>query len=127
MTRMRSVFLNLPETDSDYLVGIGTSPQLAVKGVGSVRFQLESRGFIEVVGVLYIPEMTANFHSVSALDIDGFGVTFYCGWVFLYPKGDTLDTTMFHGVRYDILYRLLGQPMDGSSGFLDSESMSKSG
>jgi hypothetical protein len=108
MTGMRSVFLSLSETDSDCFVGIGTGPQLAVKGVGSVRFQLESGGFLEVAGVLYIPEMTINLLSVSALEIDGFGVAFYCGRVLLYPEGATPDTTMLLGVRYERLYRLLG-------------------
>jgi hypothetical protein len=46
-----------------------------------------------------------------------------CGWVFLYPEGDTPDTTILLGVIMR-LYRLLGQPVVGSSGFLDSESMS---
>jgi hypothetical protein len=60
-------------------VGVGTGPHLAVKGVGSVRFQLELGGFLEVVGVLYIPEMTVNLLSVSTLEVDEFGVAFYCG------------------------------------------------
>jgi hypothetical protein len=38
MTRMRLVFLSLLETYSDCCVGVDTGPQLAVKGVGSVRF-----------------------------------------------------------------------------------------
>jgi hypothetical protein len=54
MTRTRLVFLSLSETDSDCCVGVGTSRQLAVKGVGSVRFQLESGGFLEVAEVLYV-------------------------------------------------------------------------
>jgi hypothetical protein len=91
-----------------------------------VRFQLESGGFLEVANVLFIPEMTINFLSVSALEIDGFGVAFFCGRVFLYPEGATLDTTILLGVRYERLYRLLGQPVVGSNGFLDSESMSVS-
>ena len=38
MTRMRLVFLSLLEIDLDCCVGVGTDPQLAVKGVGSVIF-----------------------------------------------------------------------------------------
>jgi hypothetical protein len=41
MTGMRSVFPSLSEIDLDCCVGVGTDPQLPVKGVGSVRFQLE--------------------------------------------------------------------------------------
>jgi hypothetical protein len=123
---MRSVFLSLSEIDSDCFVDSGVDSQLAVKGVGSVRFQLESGGFLEVAEVLFIPEMTVNLLSVSALEIDGFGVAFYCGWVFLYPEGATPDTTVLLGVKHERLYRLLGQPVIGSSGYLDSESVSVS-
>jgi hypothetical protein len=44
MTGMRPVFLSLSEIDSDCFVDSGANSQLAVKGVGSVRFQLESGG-----------------------------------------------------------------------------------
>jgi hypothetical protein len=81
MARMRLVFLSLSEIDSDCCVGVGIGPQLAVKGVGSVRFQLESGGFLEVAGVLYVPEMMVNLLSVSSLKVDRFGVAFYCGRV----------------------------------------------
>jgi hypothetical protein len=64
---------------------------------------------------------------MPSLEIDGFGVTFYCGRVLLYSEGATPDTTMLLGVRYERLYRLLGRPMVGSSGFLDSESVLESG
>jgi len=42
MTGLRLVFLDLTEIESDCRVNCGASPQLAVKGVGRVRFQLES-------------------------------------------------------------------------------------
>jgi hypothetical protein len=109
MTGMRLVFLSLSETDSDYCVGVGTGLQLAVKGVGSVRFQLESGCFLKIVGVLYVPEIMVNLLSVSILEVDGFGVAFYYGRVFLYPEGATPDTTMMPGVGYERLYRLLAR------------------
>jgi hypothetical protein len=79
MTGLRLVFLDLTEIDLDCRVNCGASPQLAVKRVGRVRFQLESRGLLEVVEVLYIPELTVNLLSVSVLDESGFGVVFYGG------------------------------------------------
>jgi hypothetical protein len=51
---------------------------------------------------------------------------FFRGQVFLYPEGATSDTVVLLGVQYEKLYRLLGQPVVGSSGFLDSESVSVS-
>jgi hypothetical protein len=82
---------------------------------------------MEVVKVLYVPEMTIKLLSVSTLEVDGFGGAFYCGRVFLYPEGATPDTTMMLGVGYERLYKLLGRPILGSSGFLDSNSVSESG
>jgi hypothetical protein len=84
MTGLRSVFLDLTEIDSDCRVNCVAIPQLAVKGVVRVIFQLELGGLLEVVEVLYIPELTVNFLLVSALDESGFGVVFYGGHVFLY-------------------------------------------
>jgi hypothetical protein len=49
MMGMRSVFLSLSKTESDCVVDSGADSKLAVKGVESVRFQLESGGFLEVV------------------------------------------------------------------------------
>jgi hypothetical protein len=57
MTGLKSVFLNLTEIDSDCNVNCGVGPQFAVKGIGRVRFQLESRGFLEVAKVSYILEL----------------------------------------------------------------------
>jgi hypothetical protein len=126
MTGLRSVFLDLIEIDSDCRVNYGVGPQLAVKGVGRVRFQLELGGLLEVGKVLYITELTINFLSVLSLDESGFGVVFYGGHVFLYSVGATADTIVILGVKYECLYRLLGRPVLGSSGFLDSDSMSES-
>jgi hypothetical protein len=76
--------------------------------------------------MFFIPELTVNLLSVSAVEIDGIGVAFFCGRVFLYPEGATPTTTVLLGVRHERLYRSLGQPVVGSSGFLDSESVSVS-
>jgi hypothetical protein len=81
---------------------------------------------LEVVEVLYIPELTLNFISVLDLDVSGFGVVFYGGTVFLYLVGETANTTMMPGVKYEGLYRLLGLLVLGSNGFLDSDSISVS-
>jgi len=122
MTGLRSVFLDLIEIDSDCSVNCGTGPQHAVKGVGRMRFQLESGGLLEVGEVLYVLELTLNLISMSTLDENGIGVVFNNGHVFLYPVG---DTTVMLGVKCEGLYKLLGRPVLGSSGFLDSDSMSE--
>jgi hypothetical protein len=72
MIGLRSIFLNLTEIDSECRVNCGAGPQLAVKGVGRVRFQLESGGLLEDGEVLYIQELIVNLLSVSYLDESGF-------------------------------------------------------
>jgi hypothetical protein len=127
MTGLRSVFLKLTEIDSDYRVNCGDGPQLVVKRVGRVRFQLESGGFLKVAEVLYIPELTVNFLSVLAFDESGFRFVSYGEPLFLYPAGATADTAVMLGVRYEGMYKLFGRPVLGSSGFLDLDSLSESG
>jgi hypothetical protein len=126
MIGMRFIFLSFSEIDSDCYVGCGASTRhvLAVSWVGCVKFQLESRGFLELAEVLFVPELPVNLLSISALDVDGCGVVFFRGLVFLYPEGATPDTVVFLGVQYERLYRLLEQPMVGSNGYLDSETVS---
>jgi hypothetical protein len=90
-------------------VGCGTSTIHAVKGVGHVRFQLESGGSLEVVEVLFVIELKVIFLSISTLEDFGYGVMFQHGHVHIYLERATLDATTVIGVRQGRLYRLLGQ------------------
>jgi hypothetical protein len=121
MTRMRSVLLSVSEMGSDLHVGSGVDNMHAAKGVGWVRFQLESGGALEVAGVIYVPGM--KFLSVSALEDMGYAVMFEDGQVLIRLEGaDTHDATMRLGISEGMLYRLLGQPVCGSKGILDRRS-----
>lgn len=53
MTRVSLMLLSVLETNSYGYVNSGTCTKHAVKGVGTVVFQLESRGSLEVAGVMY--------------------------------------------------------------------------
>jgi len=59
-----------------------------------MRFQLESGGFLELAKVLFVPDLSINLLSVSSLEVDGCGVVFFRGLVFLYLEGSTLETTL---------------------------------
>jgi hypothetical protein len=48
MTGMRSMFLSVSETDSDMHVDSGVDTTHAVKGVGTMDFQLELGGSLKV-------------------------------------------------------------------------------
>jgi hypothetical protein len=68
MMGTHELFTSWSETDSDLHVELDTHAKCGVEGVGTVRFQLESGGFLEVADVLYVPELKKNFLSVSVLE-----------------------------------------------------------
>jgi hypothetical protein len=61
-----------------------------------------------VTEVLFGPELLVNLLLVSALEVEGCGVLFFLGHVFLYPEGASMDIVVLFGVQYERLYRLLG-------------------
>jgi hypothetical protein len=87
MTRMQSVFLSVSKTGSDSHVGSGASTMHAVKGVGCVRFQLESNGSLEVDEVMFVPGGKVNLLLVSIFEDDGYRVLFLDGHVFIHSEG----------------------------------------
>jgi hypothetical protein len=58
-----------------------------VRGVGSVRLQLEYGGLLEIDGVLFVPGLRVNFLSVSSLEDVGYCVFFKREHVFIYKEG----------------------------------------
>jgi hypothetical protein len=68
MTRMRFVFLNFSKLNLGSFVGCGVSSRhvLAMKGLGSVKFQLELGGYPKLAEVPYVPKLSMNILSISA-------------------------------------------------------------
>jgi hypothetical protein len=58
-----------------------------VRGVGSVRFQLEYGGLLELDGVLFVPGLRVNLLSVPALEDVGYCILFKSEHVFIYREG----------------------------------------
>jgi hypothetical protein len=85
MMGTHELFTSWSETDSDLHVELGTHAKCGVEGVGTVRFQLESGGSLEVADVLYVP-LRRNF-SVSMED-KGYAISFEDGQVFLFIRRD---------------------------------------
>ena len=79
MTGMRSMFLSVLQTDSNCHVDCGTSTMHAVKGVRCVRFQLESRGSLEMEKV---SELKVSLLLVSTFQNEGYRVVYQKGQVF---------------------------------------------
>ena len=124
MTGMRNVFPSYTELSLDRFVGCGvcTRHRLAIKGVGKVRFRLESGGCMELAEVLYVPKLPMNILSISEFEMDGCRLVYRDGVVDLYLEGISSGTKVLIGVRMERLYRFLGDPVVVDiSGWLDSK------
>jgi hypothetical protein len=104
MTGMRSVFLSVSETSSNYHVKNGACTRHAVKGVGYVRFQLELGVSLEVDEVMYVLELKVNLLSISDLEDMGYEVMFVDGQGAHTGRGSGLgcSSEAWHQARYDV-------------------------
>jgi hypothetical protein len=117
-------FTSWSETNSDLHVELGTHAKCGVEGVGIVRFQLESGGFLEVANVFYVPELKTNSLSISALEDKGNAVLFQKEQMSMRSEGASANTTISIGVGEGRVYMLRGNNVKGSKGILDHGSMS---
>jgi hypothetical protein len=76
MTWTHELFTSWLKMDSGLHVELGTNAKCGVEGVGTVGFQLESGGSLEVAFVLYVPVLKMNLLSVSTMEDKGFAVLF---------------------------------------------------
>jgi hypothetical protein len=60
MMGSRDLFTSISEVDSEMHVECSVDTKHAVKGVGTVLFQLESGGSLKVADVLYVPKLKMN-------------------------------------------------------------------
>jgi hypothetical protein len=104
------IFSSLTERDLKVHVELGDDAKYAVKGEGTITFQLESGGSFDAHDVLYIPGLKKNFLSVLAMEDRGF----FC--YFSEREGThtsresySPNNTVVIGVREGTLYRLHGK------------------
>jgi hypothetical protein len=63
---------------------------------------------MKMKNVLYVPSLTKNLLSISALEKKGFRVAFIDGEVLMWPKGKTMEETIVIGKDEGGLYKLKG-------------------
>jgi hypothetical protein len=76
--------------------------------VGQSNYKLDSRTPMKRKDVLYVPCLTKNFLSISALDKKVFRVSFIDGEVLMWPKGKTIEYAIVIGIEEGSLYKLKG-------------------
>jgi hypothetical protein len=68
-------------------VELGTNAKCSVERIGTVKFQLEAGGSLEVADVLCVLELKMTFLSISAMEDSGYTISFDDGW-FLFSQKD---------------------------------------
>ena len=58
--------------------------------------------------VLYLPSLTKNLLSISALEKKGFRVAFIDGEILMWPKGKTMEEAIVIGKEEGGMYKLKG-------------------
>ena len=76
------------------------STQIAIRGVGTVKFQLDLGEFLKIHGVSKL--------SVSSFEDEGYEMMARSGHVFLCQRYEPVGTTILLGDRRDRLYVLRG-------------------
>ena len=79
-----------------------------MKGVGESNYKLNSGNSLKMKDVLYVPGLTKNLLSISALEKKDFRVAFIDGEVLMWAKGETLNEAIIIGSEENGLYKLKG-------------------
>ena len=103
-------FVKLLEHESPQKVKLGDDYQYPIKGSREYSYKLDSRKYMKMKDVLFVPRLKKNLLSISALDAKGMTVAFVDGQVLTWPKGKTIDDTVVIGEQEGGLYKLKSQP-----------------
>jgi hypothetical protein len=108
MTGQRNILSYLTEKNFPQKVTLGDDYQYPIKGVGESNYKLDSGTPMKMKDVLYVPGLTKNLLSISALNKKGFKVVFIYGEVLMWPKGKTMEEAIVIGKEEGGLYKLKG-------------------
>ena len=102
--------MKLSEHESPHKVKLGDDYQHPIKGSGESSYKLDSRKYMKMKNVLFVPGLKKNLLSISTLDAKGMRVAFVYGQVLMWPKGMTFDNAIVIEEQERDLYKLKGQP-----------------
>jgi hypothetical protein len=97
MTCQKDILSSIIEKDFPYKVSLGDDYQYPIKGMGESTYKLDSGTPMRMKDVLYVPGLTKNLLSISALDKKCFRVAFIDGEVLMWPKGKTIEDAIIIG------------------------------
>jgi hypothetical protein len=97
MTDQKDILSNPTENDFHQKVSLGYDYEYLIKGMRESIYKLDSRTPMRMKDVLYVPGLTKNLLSISALDKKGFRVAFIDGEVLMWPKEKNIKDAVVIG------------------------------
>jgi hypothetical protein len=79
MTGQRDILSYISKNEFSHKVTLGDDYQYPIKGVGESNYKLNSGNSMKMKDILYVPSLTKNLLSISALEKNGFRVPFIDG------------------------------------------------
>ena len=89
-------------------VELGEDNTYAIKGVGSMSFQLDSGMIIHIEEILYVLGLKKNLLSVAILEEKEFTIVFSREKALMWPKDGNMSSTIMIGICEGNLYKVLG-------------------
>ena len=89
----------LEQKESPHKVMLGYDSQYPIKGLGEASYKLDYGKPMNIKYLLYVPGLTKNILTISALDKKGFRVAFVDGKFLMWTKGKTIDDAIEIGVE----------------------------
>jgi hypothetical protein len=108
MTGQKDILSSLIENKFPQKVSLGDDYQYSIKGMGESTYKLDLGTPMRMKDVLYVPGLTKNLLSTSALNKKCFRVSFIDGEVLMWPKGKTIEDSVVIITKEGGLYKLKG-------------------
>ena len=123
MTRIYDIFYIIMEMGLGHYIQTNIdSPQVEIRGVGTIRFHLDLGEILEMHRVLFVPRMRVSKASVSSFENEGYGMMVRSVHVFPHWRDEPVGTTIMLGDRRDRLYVLRGQIVHpGTRGWMSEQ------
>jgi hypothetical protein len=99
MTGEREIFSSLTDKNFPWKVTLGDDYQYPIKGLGDSNYKLDSATPMKMKDVVYVPGLTKDLLSISALDKKGFRVAFIDGEFLISSKGKTIEDAIVIGTK----------------------------
>jgi hypothetical protein len=108
MTGQRDILSFLSEKKFSHKFTLRVDYKYPIKGVGESNCKLNLETPMKMKDVLYVPGLTKNLLSISALEKKGFRIAFIDGEVLMWAKGKTMKEAIGIGKEEGGLYKLKG-------------------